>query len=70
MSPIPNPTLIFVSNPQGVPVSNENLVIRPDITIDVDNEALNGGILTKTVALGIDPYMSRRMQFEYRPNTP
>ncbi|KAG9040847.1 hypothetical protein FS837_013039 [Tulasnella sp. UAMH 9824] len=70
MSPTPNPTLIFLSNPQGVPVPSENLVVRSDITIDVDNEALNGGILAKTVALGIDPYMSRRMQFEFKPNTP
>ncbi|KIO30146.1 hypothetical protein M407DRAFT_225444 [Tulasnella calospora MUT 4182] len=70
MSPTPNPTILFVSNPQGIPVPGEDLIHRPDITIDIDNEPLNGGVLTKTVALGIDPYMRRRMQFEYKPNTP
>ncbi|KAG8903229.1 hypothetical protein FRC01_009286, partial [Tulasnella sp. 417] len=40
------------------------------ITIDIDNEPLNGGILTKTVALGIDPWLRSRMAYEYKPNTP
>ncbi|KIO30149.1 hypothetical protein M407DRAFT_69615 [Tulasnella calospora MUT 4182] len=70
MSPTPNPTIIFVSNPQGVPVPGEDLVYRQDITIDIDNEPLNGGILTKTVALGIDIWVRHRMGYEYKPNTP
>ncbi|KIO30148.1 hypothetical protein M407DRAFT_20816 [Tulasnella calospora MUT 4182] len=70
MSLTPNPTIIFVSATQGIPVPGQNLVYRQDITIDVDNEPLNGGILTKSVALGIDPWLRSRMVYEYKPNTP
>ncbi|KAG9047920.1 hypothetical protein FS837_001176 [Tulasnella sp. UAMH 9824] len=70
MSPVPNPTIIFISNPQGIPVPGENLIYRRDVTIDINNEPLDGGILTKTVALGIDVYLRNRMGYEYKPNTP
>lgn len=70
MSPVPNPTIIFISNPQGIPVPGENLIYRQDITIDIDSEPLHGGILTKTVGLGIDVYLRNRMGYEYKPNTP
>lgn len=70
MSPTQNPTIIFVSATQGIPAPGEHLVYRQDITIDIDNEPLNGGILTKTVALGIDRWLSMRMVYEYKPNTP
>ncbi|KAG9047918.1 hypothetical protein FS837_001174 [Tulasnella sp. UAMH 9824] len=70
MSPTRNPTIIFVSATQGVPVPGEHLVYRQDITIDIDNEPLNGGIMTKTVALGIDRWLSMRMVYEYKPDTP
>ncbi|KAG8980262.1 hypothetical protein FRB90_007708, partial [Tulasnella sp. 427] len=53
-----------------IPVPGENFVHRDDITIDVDNAPLNGGILTKTVALGIDIWLRSRMVYEYRPDTP
>lgn len=70
MSPTSNPTIIFVSATQGIPVPGENLVYRQGITIDIDKEPLGGGILTKTVALGIDPWLKSRMVYEYQPNTP
>lgn len=70
MSPTSNPTIIFVSATQGIPVPGENLVYRQYITIDIDKEPLSGGILTKTVALGIDPWLKDRMVYEYKPNTP
>lgn len=70
MSPVPNPTIVFTSNPQGVPVPGEHLVYRNDITIDPDHVPLNGGILTKTISLGVDPYLRNRMYYEYKPNTP
>ncbi|KAG8990302.1 hypothetical protein FRB90_001828 [Tulasnella sp. 427] len=70
MSTVPNPTIIFVSNPQGAPVPGEHLVFREGLTLDIDRVPLNGGILTKTVALGMDPYLRNRMKYEYQPNTP
>ncbi|KAG8924244.1 hypothetical protein FRC00_005318 [Tulasnella sp. 408] len=70
MSPVPNPTIIFVSNPPGIPVPGEDLIYRQDVTIDINNEPLSGGILTKTIALGIDVYLRNRMGYEYKPNTP
>ncbi|KAG8974818.1 hypothetical protein FRC05_006750 [Tulasnella sp. 425] len=71
MSLTPNPTIIFVSaTPGKVPVPGEDLVHRQDITIDIEKEPLNGGILTKTVALGIDVWLRARMAYEFKPNTP
>lgn len=71
MSPTPNPTIIFVSaTPGKVPVPGEELVYRQDVTIDIEKEPLNGGILTKTVALGIDVWLIARMAYEFKPNTP
>lgn len=71
MSPTPNPTIIFVSaTPGKVPVPGEDLVYRQDVTIDTEKEPLNGGILTKTVALGIDLWLRHRMSFELKANTP
>ncbi|KAG8986301.1 hypothetical protein FRB90_004096, partial [Tulasnella sp. 427] len=53
-----------------IPVPGENFVHRDDITIDIESAPLNGGILTKTVALGIDIWLRSRMAYEYRPDTP
>ena len=32
------------------------------VTIDLHNEPLNGGILVKTIALSVDPYMRSKMR--------
>ncbi|KAG8980261.1 hypothetical protein FRB90_007707, partial [Tulasnella sp. 427] len=71
MSLIPNPTFIFKSAPRGqIPVPGEHFVHRDDISIDVENAPLNGGILTKTVALGIDIWIWSRMDYELKPGNP
>lgn len=63
MAPIPNPTVIYAKIPTEYPVPGEHLIYEPSKeTIDLDTVPLNGGVLVKTLALSIDPYMRGRMR--------
>lgn len=45
----------------GYPVTGTTYIYDDSETIDLDTVPLNGGVLVKTLALSIDPYMRRRM---------
>ncbi|CAE6419808.1 unnamed protein product [Rhizoctonia solani] len=62
MAPIQNARLIFNKVPEDFPVPGETTVYETSETIDLDNVPLNGGILTKTLYLSIDPYFRGRMR--------
>ncbi|CAE6411095.1 unnamed protein product [Rhizoctonia solani] len=64
MAPIQNARLVFNKVPQDFPVPGETTVYDTSETIDLDNVALNGGILAKTLYLSIDPYFRGRMRDE------
>ena len=60
MPAVKNASLVYAAHPEGN--------IEPEIhlkyvegEIDLDSVPLNGGVLVKTLALSIDPYMRRRM---------
>ena len=60
----------FISHAVGYPVPGTTYVYEESETIDVDAVPLDGGVLVKTLALSIDPYMRRRMVHprEIRPD--
>ncbi|KAJ1301169.1 hypothetical protein OPQ81_003580 [Rhizoctonia solani] len=64
MAPTQNARLIFNKVPQDFPVPGETTVYDTSETIDLDNVPLNGGILTKTLYLSVDPYFRGRMRDE------
>ncbi|CCO32505.1 hypothetical protein BN14_06565 [Rhizoctonia solani AG-1 IB] len=64
MAPIQNARLIFNKVPKDFPVPGETTVYETSETIDLDSVALDGGILTKTLYLSIDPYFRGRMREE------
>jgi len=61
MAPIPNPHLVFSSFPIGYPVPGKDISLNNTRTIDPDTLPLNGGILTRTLWLSLDPYQRGRM---------
>ncbi|KAG8761787.1 hypothetical protein FRC12_009334 [Ceratobasidium sp. 428] len=62
MAPVRNGRLIFSSIPTDYPIPGETTVYDTSKQIDLDNVVLNGGILTKTLYLSIDPYIRGRMR--------
>lgn len=63
MSPIPNPQVSYGGVPKEYPVPGETTVYQADAqTIDLDNVPLNGGVLTKTLYLSVDPYLRNMMR--------
>ncbi|KAG8681155.1 hypothetical protein FRC11_001498 [Ceratobasidium sp. 423] len=62
MAPVQNARLIFNKVPRDFPVPGETTVYDTSETIDLDSVPLNGGILTKTLYLSIDPYFRGRMR--------
>lgn len=51
----------------GRPNSDKTIVYDDSATIDLDNVALNGGFLVKTVALSLDFFIALKMR---NPNIP
>lgn len=70
MAPISNPRVILSSRPTGYPVPGKDITYDSARTIDPTTVALNGGFLTKTLWLSLDPYLRGRMDEEkrYAPN--
>lgn len=54
-------TVIFNSIPSGVPIPGETLK-KVTAEIDLDSAPLDGGVLVKTHALDLSPYMRGRMR--------
>jgi NADPH-dependent curcumin reductase CurA len=46
----------------GYPEPNKHTVYDASETIDLDNVALNGGFLVKTLAVSMDPYLRNRLR--------
>jgi NADPH-dependent curcumin reductase CurA len=61
MAPTQNGRLIFNSIPEDFPVPGKTTVYETR-EIDLDNVALNGGLLVKTLYLSVDPYFRGRMR--------
>ncbi|KZO91022.1 NAD(P)-binding protein [Calocera viscosa TUFC12733] len=61
MAPVPNPCYRFISRPEGFPDLSKDFQYEDSRTIDPDTVDLNGGFLTKTKFLSVDPYMRGRM---------
>ncbi|KAF8881860.1 alcohol dehydrogenase [Infundibulicybe gibba] len=61
MAPVTNGRVLFNSPPTGYPEPGKTTVYDTTQTIDLENVALNGGFLVKTLVLSIDPYMRGRM---------
>ena len=70
MAPIRNSAIIFKSKPLGPLVPGEHLVFQDDSMIDINAVPLNGGIITKTAYLGLDPWLRGRMMYEYALDKP
>ncbi|KAF4622619.1 hypothetical protein D9613_009028 [Agrocybe pediades] len=62
MPSLPNGRVIFNSVPEGYPIPGETTVYDTSQTIDLDNTALDGGFLMKTLEVSVDPYMRGRMR--------
>ncbi|KAJ7364782.1 hypothetical protein DFH08DRAFT_920974 [Mycena albidolilacea] len=62
MAPIRNARVLFNSIPDGYPVPGETTVYDTTETIDLENVALNGGFLLKTLVLSVDPYFRALMR--------
>ncbi|KAF8996520.1 alcohol dehydrogenase [Cyathus striatus] len=57
-----NNRVLFNSVPEGYPIPGETVVLDTSQTIDVDNVALDGGILVKVLVVSVDPYLRGRMR--------
>jgi NADPH-dependent curcumin reductase CurA len=53
---------IFKKVPTGYPEPDVHTVTDSSDTIDLENVALNGGFLVKSLALSIDPYLRVKMR--------
>ncbi|KZT59225.1 NAD(P)-binding protein [Calocera cornea HHB12733] len=61
MAPIPNPKVLFAAYPAGYPDVKKDFKYDTSESIDLETAPLNGGFLTKTLYLSVDPYMRGRM---------
>ncbi|EJU01661.1 alcohol dehydrogenase [Dacryopinax primogenitus] len=61
MAPVPNPRYLFLASPAGWPDLSKDFQYDDSRTIDPDTVELNGGFITKTQFLSVDPYMRGRM---------
>merc|ERR1711939_509321 len=59
---VSNAALVYKKPPTGAPVPGETLQRVVDDNFDPDTVPLNGGILVKTKALSLDPYMRGRLR--------
>ncbi|KAF8881861.1 hypothetical protein BD779DRAFT_1675206 [Infundibulicybe gibba] len=62
MAPVTNGRALFNAVPTGYPEPGKTIVYDTTQTIDLENVALNGGFLVKTLVLSIDPYLRGRMR--------
>ncbi|KAJ7054657.1 alcohol dehydrogenase [Mycena amicta] len=62
MAPVTNGRAVFAAIPKDYPVVGETIVHDTTQTIDLENAALNGGVLVKVLVLSVDPYMRGRMR--------
>ncbi|KAJ7844817.1 alcohol dehydrogenase [Mycena leptocephala] len=62
MAPITNARVLFAAIPKDFPIPGETTVYDVSQKIDLDTVPLNGGFLTQTLVLSIDPYMRGRMR--------
>jgi len=62
MAPVTNARVLFAAIPKDFPIPGETTVHDTTQTIDLDDVALNGGFLIKTLVLSVDPYMHGRMR--------
>ncbi|KAJ7432400.1 hypothetical protein FB451DRAFT_1111698 [Mycena latifolia] len=61
--PISNPRIVFAQRPgDGLPVTGRHIVLDDTRFIDLDGVSLNGGFLTKTLVLSLEPAMRERMR--------
>ena len=61
MSTVENKSWIFNEVPVGFPVVGQHTAVK-STQIDLDTIPVHGGLLTKTLALSLDPYMRGRMR--------
>lgn len=62
MAPVRNARVNFNEVPTGYPEPGKTTVYDETPTIDIENVALDGGFLLKTLVLSIDPYLRGRMR--------
>lgn len=63
MAPVRNARVIFTAIPgAALPVPGETTVYDESESIDLENVALHGGLLLKTLYLSIDPYQKGKMR--------
>jgi hypothetical protein len=62
MVAVRNSKHIFKKVPTGYPEPDVHTITDSSDTIDLENVALNGGFLVKTLALSIDPYLRVKMR--------
>jgi len=62
MTPIPNPRILFTARPVGYPNPDTDLKYDTSQSIDLEGILLNGGLLAKTLYVGIGPYLRNRMK--------
>ncbi|KAF8881862.1 hypothetical protein BD779DRAFT_1675207 [Infundibulicybe gibba] len=62
MAPVTNGRALFNSVPTGYPEPGKTIVYDTTQTIDLENVALDGGFLVKTLVLSIDPWLRGRMR--------
>ncbi|KZT59251.1 alcohol dehydrogenase [Calocera cornea HHB12733] len=61
MAAVLNPRLVLSSRPTGYPIAGKDITYDTTRTIDPTTVELNGGFLTKTLWLSLDPYLRGRM---------
>jgi len=61
MAPVANARVLFSEVPIGYPIPGKATMYDRSQTIDLEHEPLEGGVLIKSLALSIDPYLRGRM---------
>ncbi|KXN88465.1 Zinc-type alcohol dehydrogenase-like protein PB24D3.08c [Leucoagaricus sp. SymC.cos] len=64
MTPVRNARVLFKGHiePQGYPDPNKTIAYNDPQTLDLENTPLNGGFLTKTLTLSVEPHVFGRMR--------
>lgn len=66
MAPVTNGRHLFNEIPSGYPIPGQTTVYDVSQTIDLENVALDGGLLLKTLVVSVDPYLRGRSEAHMR----
>lgn len=66
---VQNKQLIFAQEPEGLPVAGRDMILKTS-SLDIDSLPLKGGVLTRVIALSLDPTLRNSMRWQPKPYAP